>query len=254
MQEHPSPTPSLPLYLCGGMDPGTPCDSSTQWPFTATPPPLPSHDQLNDSHGCTSSLSDNEIPPDQTLQPHDPICNSNINNNNTNNEHTMTTIYTHNARGLWQRLRDTDGNILVDAPPDLLKVEYILDYMRQHYVGAWLLQETWEEGDDFNTEIGGYHIFRHNADRGTTGRQHHFRGVAIILSHQFHEAWKLAGSPPPNTINPEEDFAGHLLCLNLKFDSFDPQGKKIKGKSIAVALILAYFPCNDQCLINSEQS
>jgi hypothetical protein len=116
--------------------------------------------------------------------------------NNNNDTHTMTTIYTQNACGLWQRPQDTDGNILVDAPPDLAKLEYIIDHMHQHDVGAWLLQKTWEEGDNFDTEIGGYHVFRHNAKRGVTGRQHLYRGIAIILSPQCHEAWKLAGSPP----------------------------------------------------------
>ncbi len=71
------------------------------------------------------------------------------------------TIYTQNARGLWQRPQDTNGYILVDAPSDLLKVEYIVDYLRQHNVGSWLLQETWEEGDDFDTEIGAEHSLTH---------------------------------------------------------------------------------------------
>ena len=47
--------------------------------------------------------------------------------------------------------------------------------MRQHDVGAWLVQETWEEGDEFDVDVYGYHIFRHNAVRGNTGRQHLFR-------------------------------------------------------------------------------
>jgi hypothetical protein len=38
------------------------------------------------------------------------------------------------------------GNILVDHPPDLSKLEYIIDYMRQNDVGAWLVQEMWKEG------------------------------------------------------------------------------------------------------------
>ena len=118
--------------------------------------------------------------------------------------------------------------------------------MCQHDVGAWLLQETWEEGDNVDTEVGGYHVFCHNAEREVTGHQHLYRGVAIILSPQFHEAWKLAGSPPPITIDPEEDFAGRLLRLTLRFDSFDKRDRKIKGKSLAVALILTYFPCDDQ--------
>ena len=67
--------------------------------------------------------------------------------------------------------------------------------MRQQDVGAWLIQETWEEGDDFNVESGGYYIFRHNADRGVNGHHHLFKGVAIILSPLFHKAWRLAGPP-----------------------------------------------------------
>ena len=53
---------------------------------------------------------------------------------------------------------DAEGNILVDHPTDLLKLEHIVDFMQQHDVGAWLLQETWEEGDKFDVDIGGYHI------------------------------------------------------------------------------------------------
>ncbi len=157
----------------------------------------------------------------------------------------MTTIYTQNARGLWQHPRDTDGNILVDAPPDLTKLEYIIDHVHAHDIGAWLLQETWEEGDNFDTNIGGDHVFHHNAERGVTGRQHLYRGVAIILSPPFYEAWKLAGSTPPITIDPEEDFAGRLLHLNLKFASFDTMGRKIKGKLLTMTLISSYFPCDD---------
>jgi hypothetical protein len=67
-------------------------------------------------------------------------------------------VYTQNARGLWCCPQDPDGNILVDAPPDLSKLEYIIDYMRQQDVGAWLIQETWEEGDESNIESRGYHI------------------------------------------------------------------------------------------------
>lgn len=66
---------------------------------------------------------------------------------------------------------DAEGNILVDHPTDLLKLEHIIDFMRQHDVGAWLLQETWEEGDEFDVDIGGYHIFWHNALRSENGRQ-----------------------------------------------------------------------------------
>ncbi len=54
--------------------------------------------------------------------------------------------------------------------------------MRVDNIDAWLVQETWLDDDDFDTDIEGYHLFRHNSPIGTTGRDHLFRGIAIILS------------------------------------------------------------------------
>jgi hypothetical protein len=45
------------------------------------------------------------------------------NNNNNKHEKHLTNIYTQNAQGLWRHPRDADGNILVDKPPDLSKLE-----------------------------------------------------------------------------------------------------------------------------------
>ena len=95
--------------------------------------------------------------------------------------------------------------------------------MRQNDVGAWLIQETWEEGNDFNVKVGGYHIFHHNATCGESGRQHLFKGVTIILSPLFYAAWKDAGSPPLTTT--EDHLAGRLIRLNVKFDLFDTKGR-----------------------------
>ena len=68
------------------------------------------------------------------------------------------------------------------SAPDLSKLEYLIDHMRQNNIGAWLVQETWEEGNEFDVNVNGYHIFCHNANHGENGHQHLFRGVAIILS------------------------------------------------------------------------
>jgi hypothetical protein len=111
-------------------------------------------------------------------------------------------------------------------------------------VGAWLVQETWEEGDEFDIEVGGYHIFCHNSTKGKDGRWHLFKGVGIILSPQFHAAWRAAGSPPPIAIQNEE-FTGQFIQLNVKFNSYNSRGKRIRGKSLAIALIPIYFPCDD---------
>ncbi len=57
-------------------------------------------------------------------------------------------------------------------------------------------------------------------------------------------AWHVAGSSPPITI-PNEDFAGQFIQLNVKFDSYNSHGKRIKGKSLTIALISVYFPCDE---------
>ncbi len=113
-------------------------------------------------------------------------------------------------------------------------------------MGAWLLQETWEEGDKFDVDIGGYHIFRHNALRGEDRRRRLFKGVAIILSLIFYQARHAAGSLSPVTTDPCDKFAGRLICLKLKFTSFDNHGKCIKGKYISIALMSVYFPCHNR--------
>jgi hypothetical protein len=121
--------------------------------------------------------------------------------------------------------------------------------MRNNDVGAWLVQEMWEEDDELDTDIGGYHIFRQHSTKGKDGRWHLFKGVGIIISPQFYAAWHEAGSPSPITI-PNEDFVGRFIQLNIEFNSFNSRGKRIKGKALTIALILAYFPCN---VVNHEQ-
>ena len=117
------------------------------------PPPPHLYSPTGSSHGYDKSLT-SDIRPHQTLQPHD-----SVRGNTKRKKKELTTIYTQNSQGLWRRPMDAEGNILVDHPTDLLKLEHIVDFMQQHDVGAWLLQETWEEGDEFDVDIGGYHIF-----------------------------------------------------------------------------------------------
>jgi hypothetical protein len=83
--------------------------------------------------------------------------------------------------------------------------------MRQNNIGVWLVQETWEDGDKFDVNVNGYHIFCHNTNQGENGCQHLFRGVAIILSPLFYDAWKAAGSPPPITTDSNNDFVGRFI-------------------------------------------
>ncbi len=121
----------------------------------------------------------------------------------------------------------------------------------QNNVGAWLIQENWEEGDNFDVDAGGYHIFCHNATPGDSSWQHLFKHVVIILSPLFYKAWKAASPPPPITTDSQDNFAGRLIRLNIKLDSFDPRGRGIKGKAICMALISVYLPWDNQAMISS---
>ncbi len=158
----------------------------------------------------------------------------------------VSTIYSQNTNGLWRRARDNDGNILYDKPRDTTKLENLIDRMRQDNIGAWFVQETWEEDDKFDVEIGGYHVFRHNCTPGESGRDHLFKGVCnIILSPEYYNAWKAAGSPPPITTDSKGQFAGRFISLTVKFQSYNSNGKRINGKFLKLALTYVYHPCCD---------
>jgi hypothetical protein len=199
--------PPTPIHFHHGVDTGNPSDSPTNAPFafheynhlpspapttewqsehdmTFTTPSFSSSLPMDSSHGCNASLPSNNEPR-TTLQPHEFVSN---NKKEKQQKNGLTIIYTQDAQGLWHCPRDPDGNIFVNKPPDLSKLEYLIDYMRQNNVGAWLVQKTWEEGDEFDVNINGYHIFCHNANSGENGHQHLFRGVAIILSPLFYDA------------------------------------------------------------------
>jgi hypothetical protein len=166
----------------------------------------------------------------------------------------ISKIYTQNAHGLWCRVRDRNGNIIKNCKQDTTKLEHLIHWMRVNDIDAWLIQETWLEEDDYDTVVGGYHIFRHNSPIGSTGRDHLFRGVAIILSPRYYLAWKTAGSPSPITTASTGVFAGRFIGLNLKFDcfGFDSHGRQVKGKSLSIFLASVYHHCHDipheQCI------
>ena len=94
----------------------------------------------------------------------------------------ISKIYTQNAHGLWCQACDRDGNIIPNSERDTTKLEHLIHWMRTDDIDAWLIRETWLEEDDFDTAIGGYHIFRHNSLIDLTGYNHLFHGVAIVLS------------------------------------------------------------------------
>jgi hypothetical protein len=109
----------------------------------------------------------------------------------------ISKICTQNAHRLWCRARNREGNIIANCEQDTTKMEHLIHQMQINNIDAWLVQETWLEEDDFNTDIGGYHLFRHNSPVGTTGCNHLFCGVAIILSPRYFLVWIAVGSPSP---------------------------------------------------------
>jgi len=88
-------------------------------------------------------------------------------------------------------------------------------------------------------------MFRHNLPIDSTGRNHLFRGVAIVLSPRYYLAWRAAGSPSPITTASPGEFAGRFIGLNLKFDCFDSHGRRVKGKTMSLFLASVYHPCHD---------
>ena len=196
------------------------------------------HDDDNDSIPSTTPPN---TPPQHTLA----IVQPNTHPHTIPISMDISKIRTQNAHGLWCRARDRDGNIIPNCERDTTKLEHLIHRMRQDDIDAWLVQETWLEDDDFSTSIGGYHMFRHNSPIGTTGRDHLFRGVAIVLSPRYYLAWRAAGSPSPITTASSGNFAGRFIGLNLRFDCFDSQGRRVKGKSLSLFLASIYHPCHD---------
>jgi hypothetical protein len=138
----------------------------------------------------------------------------------------ISKTYTQNAHGLCCQARDREGNIITYCERNTTKLEYLVHGMQVDDIAAWLIQETWLEDDDFDTVISGYHLFRHNSPTGTTGRDHLFCGVAIILSPRYLMAWKAAGLPSPITVGPTGGFASQFIGRNLKFDCCNSLGRQ----------------------------
>jgi hypothetical protein len=157
----------------------------------------------------------------------------------------ISKIFTQNVHGLWRRAQDQDGKIIPNCKGDMTKLEHLIHCMQSDDIDAWLIQETWLEDDNFNTNIGGYHMFRTNSPVGSTGRDHLCCGVAVILSSQYFLAWKAAGSPLPITSNPTGPFTGRFIGIPFKFECCDHQGWKVKGQSLNIYLVSVYHPCHD---------
>jgi hypothetical protein len=94
----------------------------------------------------------------------------------------MSTYCTQNAHGLWRLATDEDGKNLSNQPQDTTKFEHLIASMKVKCLDMYFLQDTWLEDDEFDVNIGGYHVFCHNGPNGN----HLHQGVAIVLSPRYY--------------------------------------------------------------------
>jgi hypothetical protein len=78
----------------------------------------------------------------------------------------MSTYCTQNVHGLWHLATDEDGKKLSNQPWDTTKFEHLIALMKVKCLDVYFLQDTWLEDDEFNVDIGGYHVFCHNGPNG----------------------------------------------------------------------------------------
>ena len=125
-------------------------------------------------------------------------------------------------------------------------IETVLDHSND--IGAICIQET--HCLDYETiEARGCLILHHNYDlrkdrpsKKKKGRE--MRGVAIILSPEFKEAYKNAGSPEPIVTPKKGRHVGRFIGVSLTFQNYNSRGRRVKGE-LKVFLASAYFPSSD---------
>jgi hypothetical protein len=178
------------------------------------------------SHHCTTNLAKVD-PPDGCID--------------------MSTYCTQNVHGLWRLATDEDGKRLSNHPRDTTKFEHLIASMKVKCLDVYFLQDTWLEDDEFDVDIGGYHVFRHNGPNGN----HLHHGVAIVLSPRYYAGWKAAGAAPPIITDTASEFIGRFIGITIKLESRDKRGRTIKGKkkketSLVLSLVSAYHPCHTE--------
>lgn len=119
--------------------------------------------------------------------------------------------------------------------------------MAKNGLDFYTAQETWMDETE-NFEINGYYIFTHGLDVQTSNCGQ--VGVAIILSPNLYNEYKLAGSPIP-IIPPKHDTVSYGRFIGLRFTirtdnnsrgAFSAKRKRKKFKEQKILVSLAYSP------------
>ena len=85
-------------------------------------------------------------------------------------------------------------------------------------------------------------LYNCETKEGQKGREK--RGVAIILSSKFKQAYEQAGHPKPITTKPKGKHSGRFIGISLHFPNVDSYDKKIKQNGGLLKLFIAsvYHP------------
>jgi hypothetical protein len=94
----------------------------------------------------------------------------------------MSAYCTQNAHGLWRLATDSNGNQLTNQPRDTTQFKHLIASMQSKCIDTYFLQDTWLEDDEFDIDVGGYHVFHHNCPK----ENHLNHGVAIVLSPRYY--------------------------------------------------------------------
>jgi exonuclease III len=132
---------------------------------------------------------------------------------------------------------------MIYEPHDYTRYEYLVASMKTKSLDVYFVQETWLEEDVFDEVINGYHVFRHNRDKGN----HNFRGVVIILLPRYYMGWKAVGARPLITTDTTGKFACCYISINVILNSRNRIGKQVCGKKgdthLAQSLASVYHLC-----------
>jgi exonuclease III len=145
--------------------------------------------------------------------------------------------YTQNVQGLKRGKYDAN-NKRISGEYDYTKLEYTIELMKEKNIDCYFMQETWWEDTEFDVEINGYHMFRHNDILENNLR----KGVAIILSPRYYEGWIAAGKPEPKVGKS----VGRILSLTIKLECINEHGQVVRGRNgikyKSFSLVSAYHP------------
>ena len=123
-------------------------------------------------------------------------------------------LYSQNVHGIYESRKDENNNPIKNER-SYVKLEFIVNKMMKDEIDIYLLQETWDEGDDAKDVGNGYYMFKHNVDVKDSSKT----GVAIILSPRIVNAWKDAGGRDPVTTTKGGQFEGRFIGVTLKMQN-----------------------------------